>query len=240
MDIMRKIAAKAKDNMNTESITIAFLGDSVTQGCFEVYKTSDTTIETVYDKESAYHTYLNRILSILYPSVPVNIINAGISGDVAPHGLERLERDVLRHSPDLTVVCFGLNDTYTDLRTLPDYKEALDAIFKRLKAQSSEVIFMTPNMMNVNISCHIQDEFIRGVAVESQECENSGALETYLKEAIKVCEKNNVPVCDCYRKWKTLYEHGVEVTELLANKINHPIREMNWLFAISLIETMFQ
>ena len=36
-----------------------------------------------------------------------------------------------------------------------------------------------------------------------------------------------------------MYECGVDVTELLSNKINHPTREMNWLFAYSLVETMF-
>lgn len=58
MEIMKKIAAKAKNNANEASVTIAFLGDSITQGCFEVYKPTETTIETVFDKNSAYHTYL--------------------------------------------------------------------------------------------------------------------------------------------------------------------------------------
>ena len=98
MKIMNRIHEKANDNANKPGVTIAFLGDSVTQGCFELYKKSDGSIETVFDKTNAYHTYLNRILSLLYPSVPVNIINAGISGDNATHGFERLERDVLRYA----------------------------------------------------------------------------------------------------------------------------------------------
>ena len=48
----------------------------------------------------------------------------------------------------------------------------------------------------------------------------------------------NIPVCDCYAIWKKLYESGVDITELLANKINHPTREMNWLFAVSLLDVM--
>ena len=58
--------------------------------------------------------------------------------------------------------------------------------------------------------------------------------------AREVAKKYNVPVCDCYAKWKTMHAAGVNVTELLANKINHPTREMNWLFAVSLMETMLQ
>ncbi len=240
MDIMKKIAAKAKDNANEESVTIAFLGDSITQGCFEVYKPTETTIETVFDKNSAYHTYLNRILSVVYPSVPINIINAGISGGSAPHGLARLERDVLRHEPDLTVVCFGLNDACSGLEQISRYTEALDSIFQKLKEAGSEVIFMTPNMMNTKISCHIQDDVVRNVAISTQRCQMNGILEAYLEEAKKICANYEIPVCDCYTKWKLLYENGADTTELLANKINHPTREMNWLFAMALMETMLQ
>ena len=61
-----------------------------------------------------------------------------------------------------------------------------------------------------------------------------------MEAAKQVCEKNHVRICDCYAKWKRLYENGVDITELLANKINHPTREMNWLFATSLLDTMMQ
>ena len=110
MEIMKKIAAKAANLGGSKIPTIAFLGDSVTQGCFECYRLSEGDIQTIFDKDHAYHRYIDRILSMLYPNVPLNIINAGISGDNAAGGLERLSRDVLCHKPDLTVVCFGLND----------------------------------------------------------------------------------------------------------------------------------
>ena len=240
MDIMKKIAAKARDNMNAEGVTIAFLGDSVTQGCFEIYKINETDVETVFDKNSAYHSYLSKILAVLYPSVPVNIINAGVSGGSAPHGLGRLERDVLCHKPDLTVVCFGLNDTCRGIDNVSIYTDALDGIFAQLKASGSEVIFMTPNMMNTEISCHIKDASILETATITKGYQMDGTLEAYLEAAKKICKQHGILVCDCYAKWKALYENGADVTELLANKINHPTREMNWLFAVSLIETMIQ
>ena len=49
---------------------------------------------------------------------------------------------------------------------------------------------------------------------------------------------HGVTVCDCYAKWKAMAAAGVNVTELLANKVNHPIRELTGLFAYSLLETM--
>lgn len=35
-------------------------------------------------------------------------------------------------------------------------------------------------------------------------------------------------------------EIGIDTTELLANKIDHPTREMNWLFAIMLVDIMIE
>ena len=85
MKIAKLFAEKAKDNWNAPGVTLAFLGDSVTQGCFEIYKTSPDSIETVFDKNSAYHAQLAQMLAVLFPSVPVNIVNAGVSGSNAVH-----------------------------------------------------------------------------------------------------------------------------------------------------------
>ena len=236
MEIVKKLAQKAANNWDMPGVTIAFLGDSVTQGCFEIYRKDDDSIETVFDKNSAYHTYVAKILSVLYPSVPVNVINAGISGSSAPHGLERMERDVLRHNPDLTVVCFGLNDCGQDAAGLEKYLTALDGIFEKLKEAGSEILFMTPNMMNTKVSCHLTDPLFREIAQRKSESQRDGILDLYVNSAKELCQKRGIPVCDCYAKWKTMQAAGVDVTELLANKINHPTRQMNWLFAYSLVE----
>lgn len=240
MNIMKLLAEKAKDNWNARPVTIAFLGDSVTQGCFEIYKKNETEIETVFDKNNAYHTDVAKILAVLFPSVPVNIINAGISGDNAPHALERMEQDVLCHHPDLTVVCFGLNDCGNGVEKVEQYARALRGIFEKLRQAGSEIIFMTPNMMNPTVSCHLTDPLMRSIAEDTMRRQNGGVLECYLENARKVCREYGVTLCDCYEKWKLLYENGVDVTELLANKINHPTREMSWLFAVSLVDTMLR
>lgn len=238
MKIIDKIIAKAKDIKAAPPVTIAFIGDSVTQGCFEIYNKSNGDIETVYDKNNAYHAHLSRILATLYPSVPINIINAGISGGKAPQGLERLDRDVISYHPDLVVVCFGLNDSTKGMEMLTNYIDALDEIFKKLNASGIETIFMTPNMMCTEVSCFITEPNQIETAQKVMTTQNDAILEAYLESAKEIAKQNGVTVCDCYKKWKTLYKCGVDVTELLANKINHPTREMNYLFAISLLETM--
>ena len=57
-----------------------------------------------------------------------------------------------------------------------------------------------------------------------------------MEKAMEVCRNNDVPVCDCYRKWKKLKENGVDITRLLSNRVNHPTEAMHWMFAASLFE----
>ena len=239
MKIIEKIAAKGRDRQGQPTPTIAFLGDSVTQGCFEVYYKNDGNLETVFDKSHAYHKYLYDILTVLFPEAPVNIINAGISGDNAPRGAERLERDVLSHHPDLTVVCFGLNDCGKEWEGIPRYTAALRDIFTRLKAAGSEVIFMTPNMMNTRVSAHLSDPDFIAIAEGCAAMQNDGVFDAHIDAAKALCARMGIPVCDCYAIWKTMADSGVDTTELLSNKINHPTREMNRLFAQELVRVMF-
>ena len=238
MKIMDKFVDKVDDNYNQSGVTIAFFGDSVTQGCFEVYCSASEKIETVFDKENAYHAHLQRIFATVYPSVPVNIINAGVSGDNAVHALQRIERDVIKFCPDLVVVCFGLNDSGQGAEGVKAYGNALAEIFKMLLMSGTEIVFMTPNMMNTDVSVHITDPYVKDVAKKKMIIQKQGILDMYIEEAKRVCSEYNIKVCDCYEKWKLLEKNGANITELLANKINHPTRAMNWLFAVSLFETM--
>ena len=239
MKIIEKMAAKTADHMNHEGVTIAFLGDSVTQGCFEIYKKENNEIETVFDQRCSYERSVVDFLSMFFPMVPVNTINAGISGDNTGRGVERVERDVIRHQPDLTVVCYGLNDCGKKEHSVARYTDNLRVIFEKILASGSELIFMTPNMMNTKVSPHITDpdfiELAKGTAVK----QNQGYFDRHIEGARALCREMGVPVCDCYAIWKTLEKSGVDTTELLSNKINHPTRDMNKIFAYELVRTMF-
>lgn len=240
MEIIRKISQKSADLRGQPVPVIAFLGDSVTQGCFEVYFKENGEIETVYDEVNGYVSCVSTILKTLFPNVPVAIVNAGISGDNAVNGALRTARDVLRVKPDLTVVCFGLNDCNNGKEGIGAYCKGLRDIFSQLKEAGSEVIFMTPNMMNTRVSCHIQEPGITEIAEGTGKLQRDGMLDMYVAEGLKVAEECNVTVCDVYRKWKLLAASGVDTTELLANYINHPTRKMSWLMAWSLVETMLE
>lgn len=242
MKIINKIATKAAGSSMAKVPlpTIVFLGDSVTQGCFETYRSLENCADCVYDQSGVYHSYLKQMLSHIYPKAAVTIVNAGICGDNSGGGLARLERDVLSHHPDLTVVCFGLNDSNWGMDGIEKYKSNLRAIFQKLKDADSEIIFMTPNMMNTRLSFLIKDQMFIDVANSTMKHQTEGVMDAYMDAAREISAECGVPVCDVYAKWKKMASYGTDVTALLCNYINHPTREMHYLFAHSLLETMFE
>ena len=235
MEIMNKIQAK-KDFYKNKPVTIAFLGDSVTQGCFECYTVTEDTLETVYDYKSVYSTRLKEIINLLYPQVQINIINSGISGDCAANGLKRLKRDVLAYKPDLCVVSYGLNDSCGKNLTL--YSQSLNGIFSALKEKGIEFIFLTQNQMCSKTDCRLKETLFRNISVNFSQIQNDGILKQFMEEAKKLCLNYGGQVCDLYPIWEKMGECGVDTTFLLANKHNHPIREYHYYIAIKLLETM--
>ncbi|MBE7053223.1 MAG: GDSL family lipase [Ruminococcaceae bacterium] len=238
---MRIIEKLNEKNNNLHSIRqplIAFLGDSVTQGCYELY-VKDGKVDTVFDSNNNYSTKLKEILLTFFPSSSLNIINAGISGDRAEVGLRRLERDVLSYNPDLVVVCYGLNDATRKEAEYELYLNSLKSIFEKVKETGAEIIFMTPNLWTDKIDDSITDNLIYDAVKKVADCEKEGWLKKYITSAKELCDKMDIPVCDCYKIWETFKRGGVDVNLLLSNKANHPTRDMHYLFAYELVKTMF-
>ena len=236
MKITDKIKNKQADMRASDPITIAFLGDSVTQGCYECYLKADGSIETLYDGKSAYSTRLRELLNLLYPNVQINIINSGISGDSAVSAVTRVDRDIVKYRPDLVVVSFGLNDCCGGLGNLEHYADALRKIFKQVKDCGAEVIFLTQNYMNTEVSCHLKEACFVDLANRLAQIQNGGILKKYFEKAKVVCMEMDIKVCDFYRCWEKMESAGVDITALLANKLNHPIREYHYYIAIKLLE----
>ena len=240
MKIVEKLNKK-KDIYNASPVTIAFLGDSVTQGCFECYLTSENSLDTVFEYKSAYSTRLREILNILYPNVQVNIINSGISGDNAKNGLARMKRDIFPYTPDLVIVSFGLNDAVVGGEEGANlYAETIEMIFKELKERKIEGIFLTQNFMCTDTSPHLKETLFKNLAVSFSNVQKQNILKKYFEKAQEKVEEQNGKVCDLYSTWEKMYKSGINVTELLSNKLNHPIREFHYYIAIKLIEKMFE
>lgn len=238
MSIIQRLLQKSAEKTHPMGLTVALLGDSVTQGCFELYKNEANKICTVTEPAEAYAQKLYRLLAAAYPQTPFHTVNVGLSGDRAPNGAKRLARDVLSHRPDLTVVCYGLNDCSTDEGSVEKYVDALERIFTDLKASGSEVIFMTPNTMNRYVSDTFTDPDIIGVAERKMALQNGGAFDAHIRAAKALCQQKCIPVCDCYAIWQEMEREGKDSTALLSNLINHPTREMHALFAEELFKTI--
>jgi hypothetical protein len=132
---------------------------------------------------------------------------------------------VLRHCPDLVIVCFGLNDVNGDKEV---YLAALAEIFRKCLDGGSEVVFLTPNMLNTRVADDTPSEYFE-YAHKSAERENGGRMDDYIYSGKALAEEMGVLVCDCYSEWKRLAETK-DTTLLLANRINHPTPTLKGAF----------
>ena len=240
MKVIEKLVKKRDDPWGAEGATIAFLGDSVTQGCFEFLLKYPDSFETVFEYKSAFAAKVGEYLNLLFPTSQVNIINAGLSGDGAGQGAARVQRDVIARHPDLTVVSYGLNDSCAGKGGAGGYVENLRKIFTALKEDGEEIIFMTQNTFCTGVSPFITEWKQINFANRFSELSKEGVLELYFEEAKKLCAEMGVVVCDLNAAWVKMAQCGVNTTELLANKLNHPIRELHSYAAVKLVETMFE
>jgi hypothetical protein len=225
MKIVEKLQMNLSELLQYGPINIVAFGDSITHGALNVGE---------MDYETVYHNRLKKKINAIGSYYPVNVINAGIGGMTAERSLERMDSHVLKYDPDLVIVCFGLNDVSRDKDV---YLNSLKTIFDRCNAKGADVIFMTPNMLNTYVA-----EDTHPARKESAKkmafFQTSGRMDDYMLSACEMAQSMNVTVCDCYAMWKRLSETQ-DTTMLLANRINHPTREMHELFAQSLFDTIF-
>ena len=176
---------------------------------------------------------------MLYPSVQINIVNSGIAGDRAVCGLLRFERDVLSYNPDLAVISFGLNDAAVGGKEgLREYTEALDKMLSELGERNIDAIFLTENVMCTHVSPHLKDKMFTELAERFASVQQSGLVKEYFEAARSVCDKRGTAVVDLYSLWEKATAIGINTTELMANKLNHPIRELHYYIAAKIVEAM--
>lgn len=208
------------------AVNIVAFGDSVTHGA-------------VGDGEINYETvYWNRLrkkINEVRDYMPVNVINSGIGGITAEASLPRLERDVFMHNPDLIIVCFGLNDVNGSKES---YLSSLEKIFTECKSRGVETVFLTPNMLNTYVAEDTLTE-LKDYAEKTAEMQNNGRMDDYMESAVILAEGLGIKVCDCYKMWKKLSQTQ-DTTMLLANRINHPVKEMHELFADSIFDAIMK
>lgn len=225
MKIKDKIQLGLEGLIEHGPINIVAFGDSVTHGAFGAGQ---------IDYEAVYWNQLKKKLVEYRNYIPINVINAGIGGIDAKSSIKRIDTQVLNHTPDLVIVCFGLNDVNGSYEV---YIDSLKEIFKRCSAVT-DVIFMTPNMLNTSVSEETEERY-KEYSKKTAEMQNSGRMDKYIYGAVELAKEMNITVCDCYSEWKKLSETQ-DITMLLDNRINHPTREMHGLFADMLYKTILE
>ncbi len=77
-----------------------------------------------------------------------DVINSGVAGNRTTHALERIQKDVLDHEPDLVIINFGMNDQAidpapgTNLTPIAEYEANYRNIIKQIQDTGAEVILV--------------------------------------------------------------------------------------------------
>ncbi len=105
----------AASGVLAQTVRIVALGD----------RTTATARDWAPEIQEVYADCLPRALAPL--NVSATVINAGIGDTTTRQAVARLDRDVLRHHPDIVIVQFGINDSWIDVdegRTRPRLSRA--------------------------------------------------------------------------------------------------------------------
>jgi acyl-CoA thioesterase-1 len=211
----RRVREKAADAWAPPVLIVAF-GDSVTQGMLALDE---------HAHEAVYHARFKRLLEAHAPLSTFSVINAGVGGQTAAGALALIERDVIRHQPDLTLVSFALNDAWSGLAGVSDFIDAMNVIVRRIRAETeSDVILLTPNFMNRRELAGADPELLLLVRATAA-LQNEGVLAAYAQAVREVAQTHDLPCADVYRAWQDLATQGVDTDQMLANQMNHPTAE---------------
>ncbi|WP_195715267.1 GDSL-type esterase/lipase family protein [Ancylomarina sp. 16SWW S1-10-2] len=76
----------------------------------------------------------------------VTLVNSGVGGHTTKNLLDRIDSDVINYHPDLTIVMVGTNDMLNSRKMISyeEYKQNLEQIIIKLKAEGSQVLLMSP------------------------------------------------------------------------------------------------
>ena len=110
-------------------LTVVAIGSSTTQGA------------GADDPAGSYPAKLEMELLRRLPGITVEVINQGVSGQLARQMVERFEEDVIQEQPSLVIWQTGLNDVVAGV-DVDDFRQTLMEGVQQLKAARIDVILM--------------------------------------------------------------------------------------------------
>ena len=113
---------------------VAFLGDSITQ-------------------QRRYTALVEAYLVACQPKPALRAFQFGWSGDVLANITPRVENDVIRFTPEIATICYGMNDgayRVFDPERAETYREGLKLLVQKLKAgKARRIIIGTPGAVDI-------------------------------------------------------------------------------------------
>jgi len=157
--------------------------------------------------------------------IQAHVFNAGIGDTTTRDAVERLDRDVRSHRPDVVIVQFGINDSWIDVDlgstrprlTRAEFRNNLRAIIRVLQADGARVVLMTPNPMRWSDPYYIEAfEQHPGLLDTADERGIDQLLEQYANDVRTVARSERVVLVDVYQAFEAYgREPGRSVNELL-------------------------
>lgn len=147
---------------------MVFLGDSITE-------------------QRCYTRYVMNYFTLRYPGSDISFRNAGWSGDTAPGGLNRLQRDVLSLNPQVVSICFGMNDGgYGDFNQAgyDRYTNGMAGLVTQLTNAGVRVILLTPG-------CVDPDKRLNGLLYNE-------TLKRFARGVKEIAAQRGLPISDLY------------------------------------------
>ena len=176
------------------SVRIVAFGDSITNGV-GLAKVSEA---------DTFRDILQRKLTEKLGQT-VEVVNAGVNGDVVTLAAKRLEKDVLAHKPDIVTIMFGGNEAgfyrpntngFADTPRVgrKEFAATLEKIVDRLQAARIKVVLMTcPPMTERYWGAYLKPYQDHGI---------NFLVKDYAQAMREVAAKKDVPLIDVYREFE--------------------------------------
>lgn len=134
---------------------IVMMGDSITQ---------------LGGSPKGYVTLVDQTLLGTYPGSPIEVINAGISGEKSTDMHRRFQRDVIDRHPDLVTLSVGVNDVWHDYMNpewtkrqpngdsgrgvkLPVYIQEVEAMVTEAQGVGAKMVLVSPTLIYEDLTC---------------------------------------------------------------------------------------
>jgi lysophospholipase L1-like esterase len=130
-----------------QSLTIVAIGSSSTFGA------------GASSPDRSYPSRLAVEFQALYPKMSITVINRGANGEESKDMVERFDRDVFAHHPDLVIWQVGSNSVLRD-RPLSEANRSLLEGLQRLRSSGADVVLINPQYAPKVINKHDVDGMV--------------------------------------------------------------------------------